>query len=96
MDAITYDQLTTIAGLTGSVWIVTQIVVRATGLTGAARDRFGPLIAAISGAAIATIAAIATNGDPVLGAINGVIAGGTAMGLHDTLTNTVGVGNYGE
>jgi hypothetical protein len=95
MDAITYDSLTTVGGLSIVVWMLTQATIRLFGFGSTARERYGPILAISYGVIVAVSASIigGTQTEPFLAAITGIITGGTAMGLHDT-ASTVGIGTY--
>src|SRR3990167_9062370 len=88
LSAPTLEALTTVAGASLLVSVLVQyIVLPILSLTEAARDRFGPLIAILTGVLVVevatfTVLADVVRADVVQGAVTGIFAGLAAIGLH--------------
>lgn len=89
MPAPTLEMLTTVAGAALLTAVLMQYVVLALlNPTPPARDRFGPLLAILTGIVVVELATFtvvtgATRLDFGQGLVNGIFAGLAAMGLHD-------------
>lgn len=88
LSAPTLAALTTVAGasLLASV-LVQYAILPLLQLTEAARDRFGPFIAIVTGTVVVEVATFTvivgpTRQDVVQGAVTGIFAGLAAIGLH--------------
>jgi hypothetical protein len=74
-----------VAGASIVVTIIVQSLIAAWSPTAAQKDRFGPFLALATGVAVVCFFA-ATQGQPMDAAVlTGIIAGASAMGIHDTV-----------
>ena len=86
------SDLLTLGGAAVLVTIVFKVIELAIGLSGPAKDRFGPLLAVAIGVALVTAASLSLGADVLQGAITGVLAGALASGLYDVATAPVSGG----
>lgn len=92
----TLTYVTTVAGCAAVTAIIVEVIIRAAG-AGFSVDRFGPLLALGIGILVAVLATAAlgigtsqTFGQAVL---TGLLAGASAMGLHDIASGTIAGGS---
>ncbi len=82
--------LTTVAGVSGFTFLLSEVLFRAGAWGDTLKARFGPLVALIIGVAsalVATYILIGSTGDVLLPAVvTGVVGGLSAVGLHDTVS----------
>jgi len=94
MEALTIVQLTTVAGIAGFTTLVSELIWRTVATTAAVRDRFGPLVAVVIGVGAGIGAALLLGQvqlDLAQSALNGIVGGLTAMGVHDLVSSKAGV-----
>lgn len=88
MEQVTFALLLTVAGAAAFEVLILQVVWQAAKPTPEFKDRFGPLIAILAGIAITVIAALAVPGTDIGQAVlTGIMAGFSAMGIHDTASS---------
>lgn len=85
-DAPTVDALLSVAGATVVLTIILEIAFKAANLAAATKDRFGPLIAALSGVVLVGAAAYYLHADVAQAALTGLFAGFASSGVHDTVS----------
>lgn len=94
LDAPTIAALTTVAGGALLTAVVVQLLLNALAMSPATQDRIGPLIAVAVGIVIVELATFTvvdgpTKADVFQGAVNGIFAGLSSMGIHNVWTKTV-------
>lgn len=82
MEQVTPALMLTVAGAAGVVLILLQAIWKAVG-SAIDKDRFGPLIALLVGVVVVEAFAITQGADLGQGFLTGLLAGATAMALHD-------------
>jgi hypothetical protein len=84
--------LVTVGGAAVAVAIIVQIIVSAAQWTAATKDRFGPMLACITGVVVVEVASVGlgvgTRQDIVQGLFTGLFAGASAMGIHDLISGS--------
>lgn len=95
MDGLTVEQLTTVAGIGIATALLSELIWRTTAASAATMSRFGPVVAVGLGIILAIGSGVVLGAgrvDLVQFAINGVIGGLSAMGIHDLTTSKAGIG----
>jgi len=88
MQSLSPGDLLTLGGATIVVSLIVEVLLRALGPSFDA-TRFGPLLALAIGAILVTVVSLVEGGDVVAGFITGILAGGSAMGLQNVVTQSV-------
>jgi hypothetical protein len=95
----TLGALLTVAGLAPVVSIIVEALVRAAGPT-FPTDRVGPIVAIVIGVVTAVLASysldLLTKASVATAVLTGILAGGTAMGIHDVVTGAAAATNVGR
>lgn len=85
MNEPTVGMLATVAGVALITTIIVEVILRAAAVSGATKDRFGPLLALTVGVVLSVVGGLATGVDPVTAFLTGILGGASAMGTHDTV-----------
>lgn len=93
LDTQTIQQFLSIAFLASFVMGVTQVILTTTAMSDAWQNRWGPIIAIALGVLFAELASAAlgpvSTQSAAAAALTGLMAGFSAMGLHNTATKSV-------
>lgn len=99
MDAPTTAQLLTVGGNAAITYLVVEMFWRAWNPTPETKDRFGPLVAALTGIGLAVIAWLATTagGAPYASLVDavliGLVGGLSSIGVHDVADSATSKSN---
>ena len=94
VEGITIAQLTTVGGIGIVTSLLNQLIWTTSGASGPTKERFGPVVAVITGVAVGIVAGLVlaqTSQDLAQSAINGFLGGLTAIGLYDVVTSKAGL-----
>ena len=94
MDGITVAQLTTVGGIAIVTTLLNQLIWSTSGASPATKDRFGPIVAVITGVALGVVAGFVlaqTAADIAQSALNGLLGGFASIGLYDVATSKAGL-----
>lgn len=92
MEGITFESLTTVAGIAIATTIVDKLFWET--IPSGNSTRFGPIVAVITGVALGVIAGLVlhqTAADLAQSVLNGVLGGFSAIGIYDTATSKAGL-----
>lgn len=93
MDAPTIQALTTVAGAAILVAVLVQVFMQTAQPDGPTADRYGPILAIITGIVVVVTATWVIGGatrlDAAQAVVNGIFAGLASMGIHNVVTKTL-------
>ena len=93
MEGLTLAQLTTVAGISAGTFLLNEVIWRTANVADAVKDRFGPLVALLTGVGIGVFAGLVLGfggADLAQDGINGVVGGLASMGIQNLISSRAG------